>query len=260
MNQFESKNEIPNTKPNKKLKPCKSCKQLVAKSAKVCPHCGEKLKMSAFKAFVWVIFVLATFNYLLNEAAHNASTKKVSSNSRSESTSSNTSSAESDVSLLEKIAANPNDKKNVQYVNKNANELVALVIGDNSYTSVAREEKIQQFHDKFNVFCGLVKDVTKNGSSGYNVVLYGSFDIAVASNSNSSLPLAIITAKINQPEESQLSMISKLQPKSQICVVGKLSDTETGSVVKLGNELISTSSGNVILEPARVFDVPNDDK
>jgi hypothetical protein len=38
-----------------KLKPCKTCGKEVAKSAKKCPHCGQKLKMGFFmKAFIGI--------------------------------------------------------------------------------------------------------------------------------------------------------------------------------------------------------------
>lgn len=45
-----------------KLVPCKSCEKEVASSAKVCPHCGKRLKMGMFKkvliGFVGLIVVI----------------------------------------------------------------------------------------------------------------------------------------------------------------------------------------------------------
>ena len=38
-----------------KLKKCKSCEKEVAKSAKVCPHCGVKLKMGKFLKLIIII-------------------------------------------------------------------------------------------------------------------------------------------------------------------------------------------------------------
>ncbi len=40
------------------LKKCKSCEKEVAKSAKVCPHCGEKLKMGMFLKLIIGIVVI----------------------------------------------------------------------------------------------------------------------------------------------------------------------------------------------------------
>ena len=42
-----------------KLKTCKACSKEVAKSAKVCPHCGKKLKMGWFLKFI--IFIIGLF-------------------------------------------------------------------------------------------------------------------------------------------------------------------------------------------------------
>lgn len=42
-----------------KLKPCKSCGQEIAKSAKFCPKCGAKNKKPIFKKWwFWVVFIL----------------------------------------------------------------------------------------------------------------------------------------------------------------------------------------------------------
>jgi RNA polymerase subunit RPABC4/transcription elongation factor Spt4 len=40
------------------LKKCKSCEKEVAKSAKVCPHCGKKLKMGMFLKLIIGIVVI----------------------------------------------------------------------------------------------------------------------------------------------------------------------------------------------------------
>tara|TARA_Y100000294_G_C8494453_1_gene312175 strand:+ start:136 stop:699 length:564 start_codon:yes stop_codon:yes gene_type:complete len=41
-----------------KMKKCKSCNKNVSKSAKICPHCGEKLKMGMFLKLVIGIIVI----------------------------------------------------------------------------------------------------------------------------------------------------------------------------------------------------------
>lgn len=51
------------------LKPCKTCTKEVASSAKICPHCGQKLKSGFFvkviKGIVLVVFLLILIGLLL---------------------------------------------------------------------------------------------------------------------------------------------------------------------------------------------------
>lgn len=48
-----------------KLIPCKSCEKDVASSAKVCPHCGKKLKMGMFKKILIGIASLMVLSLFL---------------------------------------------------------------------------------------------------------------------------------------------------------------------------------------------------
>lgn len=41
------------------LKKCKACKNMVSNKAKICPHCGDKLRKSGLEIlFVFTLFVL----------------------------------------------------------------------------------------------------------------------------------------------------------------------------------------------------------
>ncbi len=52
-----------------KLITCKSCGKEVAKGAKVCPHCGQKLKMGFFAKFGIAIVVLIGLGIFLSPSA-----------------------------------------------------------------------------------------------------------------------------------------------------------------------------------------------
>lgn len=52
-----------------KLKSCKDCGKEVAKSAKICPHCGKKLKMGWFLKLIIFIFSLIILGALLQPSA-----------------------------------------------------------------------------------------------------------------------------------------------------------------------------------------------
>jgi len=52
-----------------KLKNCPSCKKEVSTSAKLCPHCGKKLKMGLFLKFIILIVALAVGSSLLSPSA-----------------------------------------------------------------------------------------------------------------------------------------------------------------------------------------------
>jgi len=49
-----------------KLTNCKSCKKEVAKSAKVCPHCGQKLKMGFFARLAILCAILVVIGVVLS--------------------------------------------------------------------------------------------------------------------------------------------------------------------------------------------------
>ena len=52
------------------LKKCPSCKKEVAKSAKLCPHCGKKLKMGMLLkliiGIVVIVVAVVAFQILIN--------------------------------------------------------------------------------------------------------------------------------------------------------------------------------------------------
>jgi len=58
-----------------KLKDCKSCGKEVAKSAKVCPNCGKKLKMGWFLKLIILIVGLAVVGTLLQPSAEEKAKK-----------------------------------------------------------------------------------------------------------------------------------------------------------------------------------------
>lgn len=51
----------PETPKQSNLTACKTCKKEVAKSAKKCPHCGEKLKWGFFEKLVATIVIVPVF-------------------------------------------------------------------------------------------------------------------------------------------------------------------------------------------------------
>ena len=62
---------------SKKLMACKSCKQEIAKNAKICPHCGAKNKKPIFKKWwFWVIIavLIVSFGNAGRDADTNAAT------------------------------------------------------------------------------------------------------------------------------------------------------------------------------------------
>jgi len=57
------------------LKECKACGKEVAKSAKVCPHCGKKLKMGWFLKLIILIIVLGVIGTLLQPSSEEKAKK-----------------------------------------------------------------------------------------------------------------------------------------------------------------------------------------
>jgi hypothetical protein len=62
-----------------KLKPCKTCGKEVAKSAKKCPHCGQKLKMGFFMKALIGIAALIVIGIIASSGGGDDSTKTASS-------------------------------------------------------------------------------------------------------------------------------------------------------------------------------------
>ncbi len=53
---------------NKNLKPCKSCGKEVAKSARKCPHCGQRLKPGPLMWTAAIIILLIGFSMIMKDA------------------------------------------------------------------------------------------------------------------------------------------------------------------------------------------------
>jgi hypothetical protein len=58
-----------------KLKNCKSCNKEVAKGAKVCPHCGQKLKMGFWAKFGIIIVILIAVGVALAPSSEDIQNK-----------------------------------------------------------------------------------------------------------------------------------------------------------------------------------------
>jgi len=60
------------------LKQCSSCGNDVAKSAKICPHCGKSLKMGKFLKFIILIFIISVVGVVLSPSKEEKAKKRIS--------------------------------------------------------------------------------------------------------------------------------------------------------------------------------------
>ena len=60
---------------NKNMKQCKSCEKEVSKSAKLCPHCGKKLKMGWFLKVVIGLVAIAVISSITSPSLEEHLTK-----------------------------------------------------------------------------------------------------------------------------------------------------------------------------------------
>ena len=55
------------------MKICKECGTEVSRRAKICPHCGKKLKSSAFRIFIGILILLMGIGIIASSGENNTS-------------------------------------------------------------------------------------------------------------------------------------------------------------------------------------------
>jgi hypothetical protein len=144
-----------------RMKPCKICSKEVAKSAKVCPHCGAKLKMGFFKKALFGLAALILIIVLISVASggKNENTTTQTSTTNTEVTPPAELSKEgisSDVKIVVESSETKDQVGDNQFINQQAqgvfkiiklnitnNQKDAVTIDSNSFTLI--DDKNREF-------------------------------------------------------------------------------------------------------------------
>ncbi len=165
-----------------KLKPCKSCNQEVSKSAKVCPNCGQKLRMGLFKKMLVGLVGVIVLVKVLSPSAEEQAAK-----------------AQKEIKEIEAAQVN----------GPSASELAPLFNPMSEHTDIQRENKEKEITGKIVEWTVPVYDVEKRGD-GYRVQ---------ASTTSRSVG-AFITVTPRNDEES--AIIEALKEDDQISFKGRI--------------------------------------
>lgn len=175
------------------LKPCKSCNQEVAKSAKVCPNCGRKLRMGLFKKMLLGIVGLLVLVAILKPSAEEQAAK-----------------AQQEIEEIE--SAQPNGPS--------PRELAAIFNPMSEHTDIQRENKEKEITGQIVEWTVPVYDVKKQ-DDGYR--------IQARTTSDSVGAIIIVTPR----SEEESTLIEGLKENDRVSIKGRISSVTFARAIEI---------------------------
>jgi hypothetical protein len=174
-----------------KIKSCKACGKEVATSAKVCPHCGKKLKIGMFLKIVMGVIIIAVLGAIFGP---------------------------SDEETRKEFEATLNSISSAEVANISpTGELQAIFSFGSKHTDLQRDNKEKELVGKIVQWTLPVYEVNKDGD-GYRIQTSGS----------GSVVGAFVT--VYPRNESQRASIEGLKTNNMITIKGKITGTMMRSI------------------------------